>query len=157
MVDHPFSGSALCAVDAAGIVLLPPFILATMQRRSDAGAVMIGVHEADPCLSAYDRGHLSALYADHERRRMAEYESSAHYRRARTRFGSAEETSCDAHGTITLPAIMRRKVGIGDIALLVGAGGTFEMWNPQTALGGDDPHLRELAAWRFDDVFASAN
>jgi MraZ protein len=128
-----------------------------MARRSDAGAVMVGTHEADLCLSAYDRGHMRVLYADHERRRLAEDGSDTHYARARGLFGAVEEARYGGDGTITLPPMMRRKAEIEDLALFVGVGGTFEMWAPQVALDGDDPNLRELAAWRSEENDALVN
>jgi MraZ protein len=47
--------------------------------------------------------------------------------------------------------MMRRKGKIEDLALFVGAGGTFEIWNPKIALESGDPDLRELAAYRLEE------
>ena len=41
---------------------------------------------------------------------------------------------------------MRKRGQIEDLALFVGTGGTFEIWNPQLALQSEDDGLRELAA-----------
>jgi MraZ protein len=46
---------------------------------------------------------------------------------------------------------MRRKGRIEDLALFVGVGGTFEIWNPRLALESGDQDLRELAAYRLEE------
>jgi MraZ protein len=156
-LDHFFNSSALCAVDADGCVSLPPFVRTTLERRSDNPAVVIGVHETDSCLRAYDRGYVRLLHADHERCGPVESSSEAHYARARRVFGFTEETSCGADGRIKLPPLMRRKSKIEDLALFVGTGGTFEIWNPLLALEAGDAALRELAIWRLEEFLPPAN
>lgn len=152
LVEHLFSGSALCAVDAGGNILLPRFVRETIARRSDARAMLVGAHECDPCLTAYDRAYARILHADSERRRIAEETAApaASHSRLRRIFGFAEEIGFGESGAIVLPPMMRRRAGIGAQALIVGAGGTFEIWNPQTALAHHDPEIRELAAFHLD-------
>ena len=149
--EHLFNGSALNAVDAKGRLSVPSFIRQVIERRSDARAIILGVHEVDPCLIAYDRNHNRNLYADSERRRLAEEgaDPEAHFARARRTFGITEEASYDGSGRIVLPQMMRDKGKIEDLALFVGVGGTFEIWNPQLALQSSDPGLRELVAYRL--------
>jgi MraZ protein len=128
-----------------------------LERRSDSRTVVIGVHETDPCLRAYDRGYVRILHADHERCRLAESSSETDHARARRIFGFTEEASYGLEGQITLPPLMRRKGKIEHLALFVGTGGTFEIWNPQLALDGGDVGLRELATWRLDEFPPSPN
>jgi MraZ protein len=156
-LEHLFSSNALCTVDADGCVSLPPFVRVTLERRSDCPAVVIGLHETDPCLRAYDRGYARILHAEHERPRPAETGSEAHHVRARRIFGFTEESSFDADGKITLPPLMRHKGKIQDLALFVGTGGAFEIWNPQLALESGDGALRELAIWRLEELLPPAN
>lgn len=150
-----FNGSALTAVDAKGRLSVPAFIRGVVERRSDAKAVLIGAHEVDPCLTAYDRGYARNLYADNERRRLLEEagdaSNEAHFARARRTFGLTEDVPYDTSGRIILPPMMRRKGQIEDLALFVGAGGTFEIWNPHIALKSGDANLRELAAYRLEE------
>jgi transcriptional regulator MraZ len=154
-LEHLFNGSALTAVDAKGRLSVPAFIRGVIERRSDSRAVVIGAHEIDPCLTAYDRGYARNLYAENERRRLVEENASgpseAHFARARRTFGLTEEVPYDSSGRIILPPMMRRKGRIEDLALFVGAGGTFEIWNPKIALESGDPDLRELAAYRLEE------
>jgi len=152
-LEHLFNGSALNAVDAKGRLSVPAFIRGVIERRSDAKAVVIGAHEIDPCLSAYDRGHARYLHNENERRRLAEEgaDPQAHFARARRTFGITEDVPYDTSGRIILPPMMRRKGQIEDLALFVGVGGTFEIWNPRLALESGDEGLRELAAYRLEE------
>jgi MraZ protein len=156
-LEHLFNSSALCTVDADGCVSLPPFVRTALERRSDSPDVVIGLHETDPCLRAYDRGYVRILHADHERCRPAEGSCEAHHARARRIFGFTEEASYGPDGKITLPPLMRRKGKIADLALFVGAGGTVEIWNPQLALEAGDAALQELAIWRLEEFLPPAN
>lgn len=150
IVEYPFAGNALCAVDSAGCVHLPLFALATIARRSDAHMLLVGPHEIDPCLIAYEPAYIRLLYADHERRRVAREEDMEQYSRARRIFGSVAEAGFGAEGAIALSPMIRDRGGIEALALFVGAGGTLEIWNPQTALDYGQEALQAIAAWELD-------
>ena len=152
-LEHLFNGSALNAVDAKGRLSVPAFIRSVVERRSDARAIIVGVHEVDPCLTAYDRNHARNLFEENERRRLTEEgrDPQAHFARARRTFGVTEEVPYDSSGRIILPPMMRRRGQIEDLALFVGVGGTFEIWNPRLALDSGDEDLRDLAAWRLEE------
>jgi len=157
-IDHLFNGSALNAVDAKGRLSVPAFIRSVVERRSEAKAIIIGAHDVDPCLTAYDRNYARNLFRENERRRLIEEaaEPQAHYARARRTFGVTEETPYDSSGRIILPPLLRRRGEIEDLALFVGVGGTFEIWNPRLALASSDADLRELAAYRLEEKGLSA-
>ena len=152
-LEHLFNGSALNAVDSKGRLSVPAFIRSVIERRSDARAIIIGLHEVDPCLTAYDRNYARNLYSENERRRLSEEERDpqAHFARARRTFGVTEEVPYDTSGRIILPPMMRRKGQIEDLALFVGVGGTVEIWNPRLALKSGDQDLRDLAAYRLEE------
>ncbi|MGQ0559434.1 MAG: division/cell wall cluster transcriptional repressor MraZ [Sphingosinicella sp.] len=157
-LEHLFNGSALNAVDAKGRLSVPAFIRSVIERRSDARAIILAVHEVDPCLIAYDRNHARHLFLENERRRLNEESAQpqAHFARARRTFGVTEEVPYDTSGRIILPPMMRRKGRIDDLALFIGTGGTFEIWNPQLALQSGDPELSELAAYRLEERGAAS-
>lgn len=142
-------GNALCGVGVGGTLVLPGFVRAGLARRFDSDRILIGVHEEDSCLLAYDRGFAEALAADAERRRLAEEASDprAHHARARRMFGLVAEAAIDARFRVALPPMMRRRAGIEGEALLVGTGGAFEIWSPEAALASDDPVLADLVAF----------
>ncbi len=154
-LEHLFNGSALNAVDAKGRLSIPAFIRGVIERRSDAKAVVIGMHDVSQCLNAYDRGYARHLHAENERRRLREEgegaDPEAAFARARRTFGITEDVPYDTSGRIILPPMMRRKGQIEDLALFVGVGGTFEIWNPHVALESGDEDLRDLAAYRLEE------
>ncbi|MEA1014031.1 division/cell wall cluster transcriptional repressor MraZ [Sphingosinicella sp. LY1275] len=125
-----------------------------LERRSDGRAVLFAPHETDPCVSAFDRLHASLLHADTERRRIADEQAgvapAAHHARTRRLFGLGEEAEFDGRGRLMLPPMARRRSGITSQALFVGAGGSFEVWNPEAALASEDAALRDLAAFHLD-------
>lgn len=146
--DALFSGNALRTVDGEGRIALPPFVLRALRGRA-----VLSVHESDPCISGYDEGREAALFADIERRRLRDEAdgigAAAHHCRSRRAFGTAEQASVDACGRLVLPPIVRRRARIGSLALFVGAGGSFEIWNPHVARASGDEALRELAEYSF--------
>lgn len=148
LLDQFFSGSALCVLDTAGRLVLPAFVRTTLGRRGDDRSLLIGAHEMDPCLIAYDRTLVPMLFADLERRRIAEepVASASHYTRSRRAFGFVEEMTIDA-GAVLLPPMMRRRARIGARALLIGTGAAFEIWDADAALNGDDADVAEIARY----------
>ena len=147
MSEYPFIGNALCAL-YGGQLTLPAFARLAIARRGDARTIFIGAHENDPCLVGYDRSFAAALAADCRRRRAAIETSApnAHHARERRIFGFVESVDFDETGRIALPPMLARRARIGATALIVGAGDSFEIWNPELALEASDPGLRELAA-----------
>jgi MraZ protein len=151
LIDHPFGGSDLCAVDAAGRLRLPRFVRETLNRRGAGSSLIVGTHEADPCLIAYEPAFAAVIHADVERRRIAEQPVAPHLHHARVRraFGWVAEAGIE-NENLTVPPLMRRRARIGDLALIVGTGGTFEIWDARRALDSGDADLRELAAFHLD-------
>lgn len=151
-MHHLFTGNALCGVDKAGRLILPAFVRATLARRSDRQAILVGAHEHDPCLVGYDPDHVDRVAEDLRRRRLLDEISApgAHDPRARRAFGFLEEAGLDRAGAILLSPMMRRRARIDDLALVLGTGDVFEIWSPGVALDGGDPGLAELAAFHLD-------
>jgi MraZ protein len=152
--DRFFSGSALSAVDVAGRVRLPAFVQDVMIGRSGCRRLVLGVHETAQCLIGFEPAFAASMIAELERRRLADEVAAApadaHHLRVRRAFGLAEEGQFDGDGAIQLPDLARRIGRIADLALFVGAGRTFEIWDPSLAReqGGDD--LRTLAEYRLE-------
>ena len=150
-LESLFSGAALQAVDAAGGMQLPAFVLNALARRSEDRRVLFSPHEVDPCMSGYDPGHAAWLFAEAERRRLREealgLANAEYHRRARRLFGAAESADYDSRGRIVLPPMVRRRGRIRDAVLVIGTGGSFEIWNPEIARDAGDEELRQLAAY----------
>lgn len=151
--DHLFGGSALQTVDGSGRVRLPGFIRTIVERRSDDRTIVLGPHDSDACLTAYDRGHKRMIFTETERLRLRDEAAGGapvHHARARRAFGITEEAGFDEDGRVALPAMMRRLGRIEGLALFVGTGGDFEIWNPHLAAESGDRALSELARYRLE-------
>jgi MraZ protein len=68
-------------------------------------------------------------------------------------FAATEEVPYDSSGRIVFPPMMRRKGEIGDLALFLGTGETFQIWNPKLLL--KDPRipedLKDIARFRLEE------
>lgn len=149
--DCYFSGSSLVAVDARGRLTLPAFVLQTLRRRSDSDALLLRAHETDPCLTGHDAAYGSAVAEELHRLKLIDEQkgvpAAAHHARARRLFAFGEETRCNGKGRIELPPLMRRRALIGERALVIGTGGTFEIWDPGIARDERGFGLGDLAQW----------
>jgi MraZ protein len=156
-LDHLFQGSALNAVDGKGRVSIPSFLRTVIERRGDARTVILAKHENFPCLSAYDPAYAALKHAKLER--LLEKEETSpdaqleYQQRNLMAFAATEEVPYDSSGRILFPPMMRRKGQIGDLALFLGTGETFQVWNPQLLL--DDPRipedLKDIARFRLEE------
>jgi MraZ protein len=153
-VAHIFSGNALSALDDAGRVRLPSFILRAVSRAGDGGRLLLGVHETDPCITGYGPGLQPRLEAELERRRLRDealgLPADGHHARARRTFGLVEEARYDEGGRLTLPPLARRRGGLEREILFIGAGSHFEIWDPSVAIAEGDEELRYVARYRLD-------
>jgi MraZ protein len=156
-LDHLFQGSALNAVDGKGRVSIPSFLRSVIERRGDAKTIVLAKHENFACLSAYDPAYASLKHAKLER--LLEKEETSpdaqleYQQRNLMAFAATEEVPYDSSGRIVFPTMMRRKGQIGDTALFLGTGETFQIWNPQLLL--DDPRipedLKDIARFRLEE------
>jgi MraZ protein len=150
-----FRGSALGRVGADGGVRLPAFVRTVLERRGERRRVVLGVHELSPCLTGYDSGLGPLLQAELERRRLRDESAGAgpeaHWARAHRLFGLAEEADLGRGGRVALPPLLRRRAGIGELALGGGVGASFELWDPHRAREAGDRDLRELAEFRLGE------
>jgi MraZ protein len=153
-VAHIFSGNALGALDEAGRVRLPSFILRAIARHGDGGRLLFGFHETDPCITGYGPALLPRLEAELERRRLRDealgLPADGHHARARRAFGLVEEARYDEGGRLTLPPLARRRGSLGPDLLFIGAGSHFEIWDPSRAIAEGGEELRFVARYRLD-------
>lgn len=126
----------------------------------ESAELLVSKHAADGCLVGYGHEHLEQLSARAEVRRLADEsrgeDARNHYRRMRRTFGIVEKMTRTG-ATITIPAAMRHLGKIGTLALFVGAGDSFEIWNPDVAIESDDEQFRDLAAFRLNSRGGPAN
>ncbi len=158
MTSSLFHGSALCEVDPDGNVAIPEFVAEALE--ADAADLLVSTHAADGCLVGYGRSHLDAIKSRIEARRIAEEaqgsDGHSHYARLRRAFGLVEKMP--RSGTmIRIPAASRHLGRIDRLALFVGTGDSFEIWNPDLATKNEDEQFRELAAYRLNTRGGTSN
>ncbi|WP_404338713.1 hypothetical protein AB2M62_06695 [Sphingomonas sp. MMS12-HWE2-04] len=145
-----FHGSALVDVDAEGNAAIPGFVAEALADQ--ASELIVARHEIDDCLVGYGPARLAVLAERSERRRLADEERGAevrsHYHRMRRTFGMADRLPRSA-ATIRISAAMRHLGKIDGLALFVGTGDSFEIWNPELAMASEDPQFRDLAAFQL--------
>lgn len=153
-----FKGNALSNVDAKGRLSVPAAFRQTIEARGGGKDILVSKHETDSCLVCYDRGYEDLLEKDLLRQREIEQERgvpSGHSRRSRGAWGSADTLSWDPSGRVILPPYLKSRAGIETMALFIGTGAGFEIWDPRTALDHEDEDLRELAAFHLDQKGAA--
>ena len=101
--------------------------------------MVLAKHQNFACLSAYDPAYAALKHEKLER--LAEKEETGadaaldYERRNLMAFAASEEVPYDSSGRILMPPMMRMKGKIGDLALFLGTGETFQIWNPELLLG----------------------
>ncbi|HUG45027.1 MAG TPA: division/cell wall cluster transcriptional repressor MraZ [Sphingomicrobium sp.] len=156
-LEHLFQGSALNAVDAKGRVSVPAFLRSVIERRGDARTIVLAKHEAFPALSAYDPAYAALKHAKLERlfeKQESDPQAALDYQqRNLIAFAATEEVPYDSSGRIVLPPMMRNKGEIGELALFLGAGETFQIWNPELFLA--EPRvpedMKDIARFRLEE------
>jgi MraZ protein len=156
-LEHLFQGSALNAVDAKGRVSVPAFLRQVIERRGDARTIVLAKHDQFQALSAYDPAYAALKHSKLERlleKQETDPAAEMEYaRRTMMAFGATEEVPYDSSGRVILPPMMRRKSGIEDLALFIGVGETFQLWNPQLFLA--DPNIpddmKDIARFRLEE------
>ena len=156
-LEHLFQGSALNAVDAKGRVSVPAFLRSVIEKRGDARTIVLAKHDSFPALSAYDPAYAALRHSKLERlleKEETNLDAELEYqRRNLMAFAATEETPYDTSGRIVLPPMMRRKGGIEDLALFLGTGETFQIWNPKLFL--EDARIpedmKDIARFRLEE------
>ena len=161
-LEHLFQGSALNAVDAKGRVSVPAFLRSVIERRGDARTIVLAKHDSFPALSAYDPAYAALKHAKLERLLEKQETDPAadldYARRTMMAFGATEEVPYDSSGRIILPPMMRRKGQVEDLALFLGTGETFQIWNPNLFLQDDriPEDMKDIARYRLEERGLSA-
>ena len=156
-LEHLFQGSALNAVDAKGRVSVPAFLRSVIERRGDARTIVLAKHESFPALSAYDPAYAALMHGKLERlfeKQEGDADAALEYqRRNLMAFAATEEVPYDSSGRVVLPPMMRRKGAIEELALFLGAGETFQIWNPKLFLA--EPRIpedmKDIARFRLEE------
>ncbi|MDQ3477699.1 MAG: division/cell wall cluster transcriptional repressor MraZ [Pseudomonadota bacterium] len=161
-LEHLFQGSALNLVDAKGRVSVPAFLRTVIERRGDARTIVLAKHETFPALSAYDPAYAALKHSKLERlfeKQEGDAEAALDYQqRNLMAFAASEEVPYDSSGRVLLPPMMRRNGEIEDLALFLGAGETFQIWNPKLFLKDArvPKDMKDIARFRLEERGLSA-
>ncbi|WCT74025.1 division/cell wall cluster transcriptional repressor MraZ [Sphingomonas naphthae] len=157
-----FLGNALNAVDVKGRVSLPADFRAVVERRGRAAVragqeatdktfVYIGDHERHSCLQAYDSTYQQFLFEGLRKRveKGGEDELAALDDAQQGAFGAMLTVAFDGAGRMVLPQSLRGLMGIGDLAFFIGAGQTFQIWDPKTFLAEQADNVRACRMLKY--------
>ena len=156
-LEHLFQGSALNGVDAKGRVSVPAFLRTVIERRGDARTIVLAKHEQFPALAAYDPAYAAQKHLKLERLLEKEETSPdaemAYQRRTLMAFGASEEVPYDSSGRVIMPPMMRRKGQLEELALFIGVGETFQIWNPKLFLADKNipEDMKYIARFRLEE------
>lgn len=140
----PYAGHCIVPVKANGLVRLPAFVRRNVN--SEGPSIFLGLHATQNCLVGSSVQWWQQLTANHGSHRDG---AEAASRReippppSRRLFGFCEEF-WRPNEFVKLPSWARAVAGIGNAALFVGMGETFEIWSIEDAMKSDDPHLVAL-------------
>lgn len=143
----PYVGHCIVPVKANGLVRLPSFVRRNVN--TEGPSIFLGLHASQTCLvgsSVQWWQQLTMACDDHR------FEGGGQTPRAipapppasRRLFGFCEEF-WRPNEFVKLPSWARAVAGIGNAALFVGMGETFEIWSLEDALKSNDPNLVALA------------
>ncbi|WNO53119.1 division/cell wall cluster transcriptional repressor MraZ [Stakelama saccharophila] len=138
-----YRGVGLQGVDEKGRVAIPANLRAALERNTDADAgsknartFLIGAHETERCLVAYDEAQGDALWEQLEARER-DYtgeRGEIDFNILREGAGAAETAQYDSSGRFILPAFPRSYARIGRHAFFYGVLKRVEIWDPKTLL-----------------------
>ncbi|WP_284052413.1 division/cell wall cluster transcriptional repressor MraZ [Stakelama marina] len=130
-------------MDDKGRVAIPSNLRAALEKNSGADAggkparnFLIGAHESERCLVAYDEAQGDALWEQLEARE-SQYvgdKGEIDFNILREGAGAAEPAQYDSSGRFILPAFPRSYARIGKHAFFYGVLKRIEIWDPATLL-----------------------
>ena len=134
------------AVDVKGRLSVPSFIRQKIERRSDEKVLVLSLHPEFQCLIGYDSNHSAAMHERAETRLGDSPDPFAELDMQAGLFAGTADIPYDTSGRIMLPPRLKRRADIDDLAMFIGMGAEFQVWNPSAALKSKSKALRELAA-----------
>jgi MraZ protein len=152
-----FLGNALNAVDAKGRVSLPAGYRSVIEKRqlrtAPAGDAQIDksvtflVHPDRTCLVGFDSSVAGLVIEQIDARRRAQDDGGdifGLHEADLDQFSATWTVTYDPDGRMTLPAFLRDKAGIKDLAFFVPAGRTFQVWGADVLAAQSDRRLAQV-------------
>lgn len=136
-----YQGHGIGLVDDKGRVAIPSSLRTTLQQNAprpdgkDGGSIVIGPHEANECLVAYDPAFIEvrAERLDAHEAQFTAADGSYDYNVQRLAM-AGEEVPFDGSGRFIMPAFPRFHANIRGFAFFYGVNNRIEIWDPATAL-----------------------
>lgn len=136
-----YQGDGIGLVDDKGRVAIPSALRATLAANApkangkDGGTIIIGAHQKNPCLVAYDPGYVDILAAQLDAREAAHTSADGEFDyNIKRRAASGEAVPFDGSGRFIMPAFPRFHAGIGEHAFFYGVLDYIEIWDPKTLI-----------------------
>lgn len=155
-----YQGHGIGLVDDKGRVAIPNALRATLAANAprpdgkDGGTIIVGPHEAQDCLVAYDPAYIEvkASQLDAHEAQYTAADGSYDYNIQR-RAMAGESAPFDGSGRFIMPAFARFHANIGAHAFFFGMNQRIEIWDPATALADEtlDKNVKKMIRFYMDE------
>lgn len=130
---------------------MPAAMRQAIETNSGEERLVIAKHAKDPCLIGYGRDYLKRA---HDKLEQSEAQRVAtgqeiDYNAKRRAFALTEDVPFDKSGRFVMPAFFAARAKLDGLAMFIGWGDYFEIWNPEVAIATDgvDPEVKEAAEY----------
>ena len=151
-----YQGDGIGLVDDKGRVAIPSALRTILSANApkangkDGGTIIIGAHQKNRCLVAYDPGYVALLAEKLDRREAENTREDGEYDyNIKRRAASGEAVPFDGSGRFIMPAFPRFYAGIGEHAFFFGVFDYIEIWDPKTLVETESMAANVKAACRF--------
>lgn len=114
-------------IDAKGRIVMPTRYRDRLQHESN-GSIVLTIDTDEKCLLLYPLNAWEEI--ENKLAQLPSFNAAAR-RIQRLLIGHATEMELDNHGRILLPPLLREYAGLTKLAMLVGQGKKFELWDEQ--------------------------
>ncbi len=148
-----YQGHGIGLVDDKGRVAIPNALRATLQLNAprpdgkDGGTIVVGPHEVQECLVAYDQAYVDIRAAQLDTHQADNTGADGAYDyNFQRRVMLGEAVPFDGSGRFIMPSFPRDHAHIGAHAFFFGLNNRIEIWDPATALADEslDPIVKKM-------------
>jgi MraZ protein len=140
-----YQGDGIGLVDDKGRVAIPSALRTILSANApkangkDGGTIIIGAHQKNRCLVAYDPGYVALLAEKLDRREAENTREDGEYDyNIKRRAASGEAVPFDGSGRFIMPAFPRFYAGIKTHAFFYGVLDYIEIWDPAALVATPD-------------------